>query len=301
MHERPPPAAAETDGAATDPTRRIRSPRRRPARGSRPPHASRPRSTPAKSSRQGNPGTPARRPRTTAATANASEPYRSHRARKRIVVSTDGSVSSCRMPVSGSSVCISGPALQAGPRTRVRPRSCCLSCPAQGRQAALPPDGLQPQPHCRQAAGGPGPRRFTGHGPVRAPMPAAHPAIRRQRRQATSRRPRRRAAAALRVPATVLFRHHRNRTRRRSRAPSSIQPCENASRGTGDVAEPSARRTAFAAEHPARSAPPHRGPPRRRQSRPTRGVHPSGPPPGGPFRSRSFLFFMTAGFAGAGR
>ena len=59
MREHPPPAAAETDGAATDPARRIRSPRRRPARGSRPPHASRPRSTPA--SRRGS-ATPVRPP-----------------------------------------------------------------------------------------------------------------------------------------------------------------------------------------------------------------------------------------------
>ena len=250
-------------------------------------------------SRQGNPGTPARRPRTTAATADASEPYRSHRARKRIVVSTDGSVSSCRMPVSGSSACISGsgPASQGPPLCSSQAARLLPGLPCPGSAGCASGRAVSSRKPHHPASGG---------GPSRAASPAtpgsrAHPAIRLEPRQATPRRPRRRTAAALRVPATVLFRHHRNRSRRRSRAPSSIQPCENASRVTGDVAAPSARRTAFAAEHPARSAPPYRGPPRRRQSRPTRAVHPSGPPPAAHSGPAAFLFFMTAGFAGASR
>ena len=244
MRERPPPAAAETDGAATDPARRIRSPRRRPARGSRPPHASRPRSTPARSSRQGNPGTPARRPRTTAATADSSEPYRSHRARNRIVVSTDGSVSSGRMPVVRLVSLHHRPALQGRPLLLESGREALArACPARG------------PPRC---------------------------AARRASSSRSCTSSKRRASQFL------------GKRSRSSRA--------GASRVTGDAPARSTRRAGSAGEHPARSAPPYGGPPRRRQSRPKRTIHPSGLPPAvHSVAAASFLFFMTAGFAGAGR
>ena len=86
-------AAAETDGAATDPTRRIR------------------RSTPASRHARATPVSPRAGPARQRPFADSSEPYRSHRARN---LSTDGSVSSCRMPLSRSSAYISRPGL-AGP------------------------------------------------------------------------------------------------------------------------------------------------------------------------------------------
>ena len=61
---------------------------------------------------------------------------------------------------------------------------------------------------------------------------------------------------------------------------SSIQPCENASRVTGDAPAPSVRRAGFAAEHPARTAPPHGGPARRRQrAQRAPSTHPGCPSP----------------------
>ena len=88
------------------------------------------------------------------------------------------------------------------------------------------------------------------------------------------------SVTVLSVPAAaVLSRHDGSRTRRRSWASALDPVVRSASRVTGNAPARSAGRAGSAAKHPARSAPPYGGPPRRRQSRMNRAVHPSGLPP----------------------
>lgn len=245
MYERPPPTAGETDGAATDPARRIRSPRRRPARGSRPPHASRPHSTPA--SRRGRVTRYARAPAPhdsghrrlfrTVPLAHREETHRRLDGRQRVVVSHAG----VRF------VSLHDRPGLAGPAPALELAREPLAGPALPgvRRRRRPPGGLQPQPH-QQAAGIPVPCRLAGHRPVRAPMAVVPPAIWRTADRRPSRQGRSRAAVALRVPAPVLSRHHRDRARRRSWE-SFLDPAVRCAARDRDAPGPSARRVGFAA------------------------------------------------------
>ena len=151
MRKRP-PTAAETDGAATDPARRIRSPRRRPAQGSRPPHASRPRSTPASRRGRANPVRPPAGPARQRPPPTL--PNRTGRTSRGIASSTDGGVSSCRMPVSGSSASNHRPGL-AGPAPALESGHEALAGPALlGVRQAAPPAGRPPVAAALPARGG---------------------------------------------------------------------------------------------------------------------------------------------------
>ena len=94
-HGRRPGRRSASGGYALLPARSsgFRHSRARLLEVTRPLHASGRRSTPA--TRAGR-ATPARRPRATAAAAASGEPYRSHNARNRTVVSTDGRPDRCR-------------------------------------------------------------------------------------------------------------------------------------------------------------------------------------------------------------
>lgn len=185
--------------------------------GTRPLHASGQRSTPATRAWR---ATPARRSRTTAAAAASREPYRSHNARNRIVVSADGSASSCPMSMSRSSTCIDNfpnplsvmpDALYIpGAPSLVRPLKDNLSDPrCSAQHSPLPhraPHGRSPftvAPVNRTPAGHPEPRI----GRIRRLQPSAfhpksyyHPSARRAVRSATPSS----AAAHMGRPAIAL-------------------------------------------------------------------------------------------------
>ena len=190
-------------------------------------------------------------------------------AHNRIVVSTDGSVLSCRMPVSGSSGCISGPALQGRPLHSSQAAKLLpgLSWPGAGRLRRRPRAVSSRNRTTRQAVGGPGPRRLAGPGPVRAPMlcsaschPAGTPTGDRLAGPGAAPPLRLRASRQPSSLDTIVTGPGGD-----PGTPSSIQPCENASRVPRATPPVAVGPTGGVRGRPIRRDPHHHtgGPPRR--------------------------------------
>ena len=235
LDRRPPPGPT---GPLPTPTCRIRSPRPRPARDSRPPHASRPRSTPASRHARANPVRPRAGPARQQPFADSSEPYRSHRAR---TLSTHGSVSSCRMPLSRSSAYISRPGL-AGPadalESRPRSGSPALRC-APGEDPAAAHIRCVPC-LCRRW-------ELVGVDDVRGSLCESPPAARRLRTTA-GRRVIMRAVIAVASSACSRFvdgRPERRPSDRLSGAAPAPRSCSNRCVGAGSMRGPRGRARAM--------------------------------------------------------